>query len=767
MITAVGTAAAQTRPTTYAEFNTSVQAADAQALRAVITAGSATAIYLRRGIYEIWNPILIDRSTPLFIHGADRFDTRLVARDPTKPLFQIRRAPLVNFAGVTFQPTRSFTHMLNAKAIETVNTEPLTLELQDCTVHSSTLRLAGPGSYRVQNCSIAPGGKVRSGVMIEHPGADVLMFGGDITNGPSPLETDAYAHVWQKQGRLRIYAMTVEATLGEADFRIETASNHGPHVIANVRSEGANGALNQRQVSRLLHVPPTTQAVDVVVKASGGAWMTGPQSAQRSDTVNCKLVWYNAAGTLWLFGNRGENCIRHLVEGNAPQAQIVSLGNQLGSPQPFPVTRRSLITALDAFSNYFWTGLEADPWSRWVDGPAPRRLDPAVSVPLPPEDMLPPSLGRPTVTAAMPGMMDVKAAPYGARGDGTTDDTAAIQRALDANCYSSTPKVIFFPAGTYRISNTLYLNHHSGGTCHGGLPFGGWIAGAGSARTVIQMAPGIAKGTFATDGLALATVQGIMFKTAPWTGSGPKEPNVDLEFHNGTGYVATQQNSFYDVVFDGGYAGLAHGVRTGTGGQCSSTAVFRSKFQNSGIGMVSGHYNAIANTAYDVTFTGNDYAIGSWTMDENTMPPGGTFSAYRAMVRGTRKKDFLLRGSATGTVWYFYEWDSDANAYVTEIGPTATAIPVMLERARLVPRMPGSVAFDIASAQGPFFLRSTYMGAPLKVGGSNAGQGYAISVASDIARWAETEVRKTGAIERVSSPAAASLGRPGTPQVAH
>ena len=47
---------------------------------------------------------------------------------------------------------------------------------------------------------------------------------------------------------------------------------------------------------------------------------------------------------------------------------------------------------------------------------------------------------------------------YGAVGDGKADDTAAIQKALeDVRSAASPKKVLFFPAGTYRITSTLQL----------------------------------------------------------------------------------------------------------------------------------------------------------------------------------------------------------------------------------------------------------------------------------------------------------------------
>jgi polygalacturonase len=46
---------------------------------------------------------------------------------------------------------------------------------------------------------------------------------------------------------------------------------------------------------------------------------------------------------------------------------------------------------------------------------------------------------------------------YGALGDSLTDDTLAIQRALDAARDNGTDGKVYFPAGTYRITDTLWL----------------------------------------------------------------------------------------------------------------------------------------------------------------------------------------------------------------------------------------------------------------------------------------------------------------------
>jgi hypothetical protein len=49
------------------------------------------------------------------------------------------------------------------------------------------------------------------------------------------------------------------------------------------------------------------------------------------------------------------------------------------------------------------------------------------------------------------GAANVKDAPYGAKGDGRTDDTAAIQRAIDAH------EIVFLPKGCYLLTRTLEL----------------------------------------------------------------------------------------------------------------------------------------------------------------------------------------------------------------------------------------------------------------------------------------------------------------------
>ncbi|PNB43993.1 hypothetical protein C1X73_35970, partial [Pseudomonas sp. FW305-130] len=57
---------------------------------------------------------------------------------------------------------------------------------------------------------------------------------------------------------------------------------------------------------------------------------------------------------------------------------------------------------------------------------------------------------RPTAIRALPAVAEWhNVRDLGARGDAMTDDTAALQRAID------TQRVLYFPVGFYRVTNTL------------------------------------------------------------------------------------------------------------------------------------------------------------------------------------------------------------------------------------------------------------------------------------------------------------------------
>src|SRR5258708_6082749 len=64
------------------------------------------------------------------------------------------------------------------------------------------------------------------------------------------------------------------------------------------------------------------------------------------------------------------------------------------------------------------------------------------------------AMGDEEFVGPFPSWANVKA-NYGAVGDGETDDTTVIQKALDA--LGPNNPTLYFPAGTYRITQTLTL----------------------------------------------------------------------------------------------------------------------------------------------------------------------------------------------------------------------------------------------------------------------------------------------------------------------
>jgi hypothetical protein len=80
-------------------------------------------------------------------------------------------------------------------------------------------------------------------------------------------------------------------------------------------------------------------------------------------------------------------------------------------------------------------------------------------------------------------VLNVKESPYNAKGDGKTDDTLAIQRAL--NDLMGSHRVLYFPSGTYLISKTLqWTNRKADGTNAWGY---NWLQGQGTDCTKIVL----------------------------------------------------------------------------------------------------------------------------------------------------------------------------------------------------------------------------------------------------------------------------------------
>jgi sugar lactone lactonase YvrE len=209
-------------------------------------------------------------------------------------------------------------------------------------------------------------------------------------------------------------------------------------------------------------------------------------------------------------------------------------------------------------------------------------------------------------TSYYPVRLEDKAAVYvtqagwGARGDGVSDDTAALQKAIDRVADGAGEGVVFLPAGRYRITRTLHI-----------WP-GVRLIGYGAARPVLVVAPH-------TPNFQKAPSYMVFF-----AGEKPSVESGDMveDANPGTFYSAM---SNVDIEIGDGNPG-AVGVRARYAQHCYLAHM---DF-HIGSGLAGIHDGG--NVAEDVHFYGGEYGI--WTRKPS---PGWQFTVIDASFEGQRK----------------------------------------------------------------------------------------------------------------------------------
>ncbi len=197
------------------------------------------------------------------------------------------------------------------------------------------------------------------------------------------------------------------------------------------------------------------------------------------------------------------------------------------------------------------------------------------------------------------GTISVKDPTYGAIGNGSADDTVAIQAALNA-AYGTTGsphglagvtnnRAVYFPPGDYRITSPLTLRS----------VIGAHIFGAGRFTTRIQNISG--GNVFTTNGFEYSRVESMELVTS---GSGVC---FDLDWDN-TGPTALQSNTFSDIYFAAGAYGLRIGM---TGNMGSENSILNCYFAGCSVaGLAARNYNALQMSVLGGNF--GQCAIGIW-----------------------------------------------------------------------------------------------------------------------------------------------------------
>lgn len=248
-----------------------------------------------------------------------------------------------------------------------------------------------------------------------------------------------------------------------------------------------------------------------------------------------------------------------------------------------------------------------------------------------------------TTPARFSDVLNVK--DFGAMGDGTTDDTVAIQKCFNAAFGSSSSphnglssagspmysnKPVFFPAGSYKTTAPLTLT---------GV-VGGMISGAGRVDTGIQIQNGLASSQpcIITNGCAYTTFARLNI-SIPGNGSTAEAAVMELDWdgNNSSLGVSLQGNSFYDVSFGSGGIGCRIG-NSGFGGN-SHIFVNCGWFTNGIAGLIAANPNAYSISLFGCQPQG--CGIGVWC------PSGGgaVETMHGISVQGSCLYDIVLEST--------------------------------------------------------------------------------------------------------------------------
>lgn len=200
---------------------------------------------------------------------------------------------------------------------------------------------------------------------------------------------------------------------------------------------------------------------------------------------------------------------------------------------------------------------------------------------------------------------------YGAVGDGVADDTDALQQALDEVATPGYAAVVYFPAGTYRITRTLQFTARLSASLIGEDPTTTTIKWDGPADGEMMFANGVAYSRWSR---------------LTWDGSGTALIAV-RHGHTGGFHPQVTQNQHTDEIFRDMGAGLL--VDPVNGGD--THLILRCHFLRCWIQGIAVHsYNAIDWHIWDSVFEDCKYGLQSYV---------GNFHVYRSLFLRSTEAD--------------------------------------------------------------------------------------------------------------------------------
>jgi hypothetical protein len=225
---------------------------------------------------------------------------------------------------------------------------------------------------------------------------------------------------------------------------------------------------------------------------------------------------------------------------------------------------------------------------------------------------------------------------YGAVGDGVTDDTVAIQKALAA--LGPNNPTLYFPAGTYRITQTLILAGQQYVNVIGQDPATTTILWGGSSGGTMLYVNGV---TFSR------------FDRLTFNGQGNAGVAVDQSKADGTSNYFDTGNEYADDVFEN--AGI--GLRCGNLGYgCAETSMLRDQFINNTVaGVAMKNFNALDMWIWYSLFQNN--AVGA-----TNAQGAGNFHVYNSIFQRSTVAD--IQYGNTGVFNFRNNYSIGSNAFV-------------------------------------------------------------------------------------------------------
>lgn len=250
---------------------------------------------------------------------------------------------------------------------------------------------------------------------------------------------------------------------------------------------------------------------------------------------------------------------------------------------------------------------------------------------------------------------------FGARGDGKTDDTQALQAALTSlSDASKSSPVLFVPAGVYLVKQTVSVR--AARTIS--------IIGEHPARSILKWA--------GPQGGTLLHINGVAysrFDRLTFDGAGAGGILVDQSAVPDTsGSQFDTGNQYSDDIFVNAHIG----IRAGEFGGAAESAVLRARFENTEYGIVLRNFNALDWWIWNSHFVKNFVGI------TNTLQGvgAGNFHVYNSVFLASGHADLQLLN--TGTFNFRDNFSKDSQKFLEESFYYTNAAVTTLQRNTII-----------------------------------------------------------------------------------